>query len=145
MVCGAVKTLRGQRFKVDSVLYEGLSYVATLKKSLFTNEAIVNALCALLKRDIPPPSASSFKNIIPKTNIIVSLLSISILTRAFQDVKRWPDILMKVLFYFFLFGVQKGKNQNMFQQWFCDISVAESFSIKIMLLILIQPSLRVDD
>uniref|UniRef100_T1HRR4 DUF3677 domain-containing protein n=1 Tax=Rhodnius prolixus TaxID=13249 RepID=T1HRR4_RHOPR len=96
MVCGAVKTLRGQRFKVDSVLYEGLSYVATLKKSLFTNEAIVNALCALLKRDIPPPSASSFKNIIPKTNIIVSLLSISILTRAFQDVKRWPDILMKV-------------------------------------------------
>uniref|UniRef100_A0A023EZS6 Uncharacterized protein n=1 Tax=Triatoma infestans TaxID=30076 RepID=A0A023EZS6_TRIIF len=96
MVCGAVKTLRGQRFKVDSVLYEGLSYVATLKKSLFTNDAIVNALCALLKRDIPPPSASSFKNIIPKTNIIVSLLSISILTRAFQDVKRWPDILMKV-------------------------------------------------
>lgn len=92
-ICGAIKLLRSQRQKPDAVTYMNLGYLAKLKKHLFTNDYVINALCSLLKRESGP---SSFKSLTVKTNPILYYLVINIFITVFQDTKRWPEMFIKI-------------------------------------------------
>ncbi|BES89143.1 integrator complex subunit [Nesidiocoris tenuis] len=99
LLCGAVKLLRQQRSKVDNALFISLAYLSKIRKSLFTHEAVVAALSSLLRRQEPAPSTTAtgtFKPLTPRANLYSSLLAVVILMRTFQDVKRWPDSLLRI-------------------------------------------------
>lgn len=89
-LCGAVKSLRAQRTKPDSLLCFSLMYLAKVKPYLFSrSEMVVEAFCSLLKRD----HSMTYKT---KGNAAVSVLAANILLAAFQDEKSWPDIFVRV-------------------------------------------------
>uniref|UniRef100_A0A0K8TA78 Uncharacterized protein n=1 Tax=Lygus hesperus TaxID=30085 RepID=A0A0K8TA78_LYGHE len=99
LLCGAIKLLRQQRSKIDSVLFMSLAYLSKIKKSVYTHETVVSALCSLLRRQDSLSSNAApgtFKPITPRVNLQSSLLSVLILMRTFQDVKRWPDTLLRI-------------------------------------------------
>ncbi|KAF2879696.1 hypothetical protein ILUMI_26472 [Ignelater luminosus] len=90
-ILGAVKALRGQRFKPCKVLYNSILLVCQCKGSLFTNEQVVNAVVSSLRREI----AAGFKS--PnKGNIYTQILLINLLVNAFGDVLQWPEAFVKL-------------------------------------------------
>ncbi|KAK7791007.1 hypothetical protein R5R35_007901 [Gryllus longicercus] len=89
LLCGAVRSLRAQRWKPDMLLYQDMCYLAKVRPSLFTNDCVVQALASLLRRD----SSHSFKS---KGNPVVPVLAANLLMRAFQDKKHWPELFLKI-------------------------------------------------
>ncbi|XP_067009610.2 integrator complex subunit 1 [Anabrus simplex] len=89
LLCGAVRSLRNQRWKPDQVTYVGLLFLAKLRPSLFSTDCIVHALCSLLRRD---PS-HSFKS---KGNPWVPVVAANLLMKGFQDKKPWPELFLKL-------------------------------------------------
>ncbi|XP_034943269.1 integrator complex subunit 1 isoform X2 [Chelonus insularis] len=89
LICGAIKTLKNQRWKPDSLLYMGLMYLAKIRPSIFSNDCILHALSSLLKRD----QAHNFKS---KGNPLVPVLAANLLMRGFYDKNSWPDIFVKL-------------------------------------------------
>ncbi|XP_021917589.1 integrator complex subunit 1 [Zootermopsis nevadensis] len=89
LLCGAIRTLRSQRWKPDSVSYLGLLYLAKLRPSLFAGDCVMHALCSLLRRD----TSHNFKS---KGNPLVPVLAANLLLRGFQDRRTWPDVFIKL-------------------------------------------------
>ncbi|KAG7214008.1 hypothetical protein KM043_001378 [Ampulex compressa] len=89
IVCGAIKTLKTQRWKPDTLIYMGLLYLAKIRSSIFSNDCILHALSSLLKRD----QAHSFKS---KGNPLVPVLAANLLMKGFHDKKNWPEIFVKL-------------------------------------------------
>jgi integrator complex subunit 1 len=87
-ICGAIKTLKQQRFKPDASLIQSLIYLSKIKCPVFTNEYITSALCSVLRRD--PNLAFKTKN------ALLPVLATNLLMRAYQDSKRWPEVFVKV-------------------------------------------------
>ncbi|XP_063991596.1 integrator complex subunit 1 [Diachasmimorpha longicaudata] len=90
LICGAIKTLKNQRGKPDSLLYMGLMYLAKLRPSIFSNDCILHALSSLLKRD---QSHNFAKN---KGNPLVPVLAANLLMRGYHEKKNWPEIFIKL-------------------------------------------------
>ncbi|MCL4131593.1 UNVERIFIED_CONTAM: hypothetical protein GTU68_040453, partial [Idotea baltica] len=89
-LCGAVKSLRGQRMKPDNILCLSLTYLAKVKPALFNaSPLIIDAFCSLLRKG---DHGMSFK---AKSNASASVLSANILLAVFQDEKCWPDNFVK--------------------------------------------------
>jgi integrator complex subunit 1 len=94
-LCGAVKLLRNQKHKPDVGLCQSLAYLAKVRGNLFVNDCVSNALCSLLRKD----SASyAFKT---KGTTSVLTLVVAILSWTYQDVKRWPEVFVKVFLIYF--------------------------------------------
>ncbi|CAG2068370.1 unnamed protein product, partial [Timema podura] len=89
LLCGAVRVLRLQRGKPDSILYLGLTYLCRVLPSLYSKEYVSHALCSLLRRDI----SHNFKS---KGNPLVAVLAANLLLRGFQEKNTWPDGFIKV-------------------------------------------------
>ncbi|XP_015601368.1 integrator complex subunit 1 isoform X2 [Cephus cinctus] len=89
IICGAIKTLKNQRWKPDTLIYMGLMYLAKIRPSIFSNDCILHALSSLLKRD----QSHNFKS---KGNPLVPVLAANLLMRGFHDKKNWPDIFVKL-------------------------------------------------
>ncbi|XP_063229314.1 integrator complex subunit 1 isoform X2 [Bacillus rossius redtenbacheri] len=89
LLCGAIRSLRGQRWKPDPVLYMGLIYLGRVLPSLFASDCVCNALCSLLRRD----TSHSFKS---KGNPLVPVLAANLLLRGFQDKLVWPESFIKL-------------------------------------------------
>lgn len=89
IICGAVKTLKNQRWKPDPLIYMGLMYLAKIRPSIFSNDCILHALSSLLKRD----QAHNFKS---KGNPLVPVLAANLLMRGFHEKRNWPEIFIKV-------------------------------------------------
>nr|CAD7453362.1 unnamed protein product [Timema tahoe] len=89
LLCGAVRVLRLQRGKPDSILYLGLTYLCRVLPSLYSKEYVSHALCSLLRRDI----SHNFKS---KGNPLVAVLAANLLLRGFQEKNTWPDSFIKV-------------------------------------------------
>ncbi|XP_074109265.1 integrator complex subunit 1 [Cotesia typhae] len=89
LICGAIKTLKNQRWKPDSLLSIGLMYLAKIRPSIFSNDCVVHALSSLLKRD----QAHNFKS---KGNPLVPVLAANLLMRGFHDRKAWPEVFLKL-------------------------------------------------
>ncbi|XP_054283630.1 integrator complex subunit 1-like [Macrosteles quadrilineatus] len=87
-ICGAIKTLKQQRFKPDASLIQSLIYLSKIKSLVFTNEYIMSALCSVLRRD---PNLA-FKTKSP----VLPVLATNLLMRAYQDSRRWPDVFVKL-------------------------------------------------
>lgn len=85
--------LRSQRAKPDQVVYQSIAYLAKIKRSLFYNEYVINALCSLLKKETGP---SAFKSLNAKMTPSIYYLVINLFITAFQDIKRWPETFIKV-------------------------------------------------
>ncbi|KAL1124337.1 hypothetical protein AAG570_000966 [Ranatra chinensis] len=132
-ICGAVKLLRSQRLKPDSVLYESLAYLTKIRPLLFTNECVVNALCSLLKKD----NVYAFKT---KGNTCVLTLAVSILACAFQNIKKWPEIFVKM--YLEDAGGERAWVDNELCKSFVD-NIVSSFSTK-QIPVSVDPAGRVD-
>ncbi|CAB0014865.1 unnamed protein product, partial [Nesidiocoris tenuis] len=99
--CSKDGGVRGQRTNWNRFPWfstPSLAYLSKIRKSLFTHEAVVAALSSLLRRQEPAPSTTAtgtFKPLTPRANLYSSLLAVVILMRTFQDVKRWPDSLLR--------------------------------------------------
>ncbi|KAK0167256.1 hypothetical protein PV327_004680 [Microctonus hyperodae] len=89
VICGAIRTLKNQRWKPDTLLYMGLMYLAKIRPSIFSNDCILHALSSLLKRD----QAHNFKS---KGNPLVPVLAANLLMRGYHEKKNWPDIFVKL-------------------------------------------------
>ncbi|XP_064415075.1 integrator complex subunit 1 isoform X2 [Latimeria chalumnae] len=89
VLCGAVKQLKMNRAKPDSVLYLSLMYLAKIKPNIFATEGVIEALCSLLRRD----ASINFK---AKGNSLVSVLACNLLMAAYQEDENWPEIFVKV-------------------------------------------------
>nr|CAD7438682.1 unnamed protein product [Timema bartmani] len=89
LLCGAVRVLRLQRGKPDSILYLGLTYLCRVLPSLYSKEYVSHALCSLLRRDI----SHNFKS---KGNPLVAVLAANLLLRGFQEKNTWPDSFIKL-------------------------------------------------
>lgn len=96
IICGAVRTLKNQRWKPDALIYMGLMYLAKIRPSIFSNDCILHALSSLLKRD----QAHNFKS---KGNPLVPVLAANLLMRGFHEKRNWPEIFIKVLTQFLFF------------------------------------------
>lgn len=89
VLCGAVKQLKMNRAKPDSILYLSLMYLAKIKPNIFATEGVIEALCSLLRRD----ASISFK---AKGNSLVSVLACNLLMAAYEEDENWPEIFVKV-------------------------------------------------
>ena len=89
LICGAVKALRSNRSKPDQIICLTLMYLSKSKPSLFWTEIIIQAFCALLKRDL----GLTFK---AKGNPTVSVLGCNVLSNAFIEEDNWPENFVKV-------------------------------------------------
>lgn len=89
IICGAVKTLKNQKWKPDTLIYMGLLYLAKIRPSIFSNDCILHALSSLLKRD----QTYNFKS---KGNPLVPVLAANLLMRGFHEKKNWPEVFVKV-------------------------------------------------
>lgn len=92
IICGAVKTLKNQKWKPDTLIYMGLLYLAKIRPSIFSNDCILHALSSLLKRD----QTYNFKS---KGNPLVPVLAANLLMRGFHEKKNWPEVFVKVYSY----------------------------------------------
>lgn len=91
IICGAVKTLKNQKWKPDTLIYMGLLYLAKIRPSIFSNDCVLHALSSLLKRD----QTYNFKS---KGNPLVPVLAANLLMKGFHDKKNWPEVFVKVSF-----------------------------------------------
>ncbi|XP_072761874.1 integrator complex subunit 1 [Anoplolepis gracilipes] len=89
IICGAVKTLKNQKWKPDTLIYMGLLYLAKIRPSIFSNDCILHALSSLLKRD----QTYNFKS---KGNPLVPVLAANLLMKGFHDKKNWPEVFVKL-------------------------------------------------
>lgn len=105
-ICGAVKTLKQQRYKPDASLIQSLIYLSKIKSPVFTNELITGALCSILRRD----TNHSFKS----KNALLPVLAVNLLMKGYLDNKRWPEMFVKV--------------SVTFQQMFKELKLAINFS-----------------
>lgn len=85
LICGALKTLRNQKYRPDNVTYLGLLYLAKIRPSIFSNSCIVHGLSSLLKKEKDP--AHNYK---VKGNSLVPVLAANLLMRGYNDKKSWP-------------------------------------------------------
>lgn len=88
LVCGAIRTLKIQRNKPDSALMQGLLLLAKIRHTVFHNEHIVSALSSLLRRE----PAHAFKS----KSVPVTVMAVSLLMRGYLDLKRWPEMFVKL-------------------------------------------------
>lgn len=93
IICGAIKTLKNQRWKPDTLLYMGLLYLAKLRPSIFSNDCILHALSSLLRRD--QNNQNSYKS---KVSPLVPVLAANLLMKGFHDKKNWPEVFVKVIY-----------------------------------------------
>ncbi|XP_025155435.1 integrator complex subunit 1 isoform X3 [Harpegnathos saltator] len=89
IICGAVKTLKNQKWKPEILIYMGLLFIAKIRPSIFSNDCILHALSSLLKRD----QSYNFKS---KGNALVPVLAANLLMKGFCDKKNWPEIFVKL-------------------------------------------------
>ncbi|XP_032686897.1 integrator complex subunit 1 isoform X2 [Odontomachus brunneus] len=89
ITCGAIKTLKNQKWKPEILIYMGLLYLAKIRPSIFSNDCILHALSSLLKRD----QSYNFKS---KGNPLVPVLAANLLMKGFYDKKNWPEIFVKL-------------------------------------------------
>lgn len=92
IICGAIKTLKNQRWKPDTLLYMGLLYLAKIRPSIFSNDCILHALSSLLRRD--QNNQNSYKS---KVSPLVPVLAVNLLMKGFHDKKNWPEVFVKVI------------------------------------------------
>ncbi|KAJ1532280.1 hypothetical protein ONE63_000894 [Megalurothrips usitatus] len=88
-ICGALRTIKMQRGKLDPCLYLSLLYLGKIRPSLMAMEPVPQALCSLLKRDVTVGIKS-------KNNPLVPILVTGLLMRAFNEKKHWPDSFVKL-------------------------------------------------
>lgn len=93
IICGAIKTLKNQRWKPDTLLYMGLLYLAKIRPSIFSNDCILHALSSLLRRD--QNNQNSYKS---KVSPLVPVLAANLLMKGFHDKKNWPEVFVKVIY-----------------------------------------------
>lgn len=93
IICGAIKTLKNQRWKPDTLLYMGLLYLAKIRPSIFSNDCILHALSSLLRRD--QNNQNSYKT---KVSPLVPVLAANLLMKGFHDKKNWPEVFVKVIY-----------------------------------------------
>ncbi|OWF40859.1 integrator complex subunit 1-like [Mizuhopecten yessoensis] len=86
---GAIKNLRGNRSKPDTVVYLTIMSLAKTHSSIFNSELIIQAFCSLLKREL----SLNFK---AKGNVLVSVFACNVLMAAFSEEENWPDDFVKV-------------------------------------------------
>ncbi|XP_033752257.1 integrator complex subunit 1-like [Pecten maximus] len=86
---GAIKNLRANRSKPDTVVYLTMMSLAKTHSSLFNSELIIQAFCSLLKREL----SLNFK---AKGNVLVSVFACNALMAAFSEEENWPDDFVKV-------------------------------------------------
>ncbi|XP_017798364.1 PREDICTED: integrator complex subunit 1 [Habropoda laboriosa] len=89
IICGAIKTLKNQKWKPDTLVYMGLLYLAKIRPSIFSNDCILHALSSLLKRD----QAHNYK---AKGNPLVPVLAANLLMKGFHEKRNWPEIFVKL-------------------------------------------------
>ncbi|XP_055507319.1 integrator complex subunit 1 isoform X2 [Leucoraja erinacea] len=89
LLCGAVKQMKLNRVKPDTMLFLSLMYLAKIKPNVFATEGVIEALCSLLRRD----AAINFKT---KGNSLVSVLTCNLLMAAYEEDENWPEIFVKV-------------------------------------------------
>lgn len=89
IICGAIKTLKNQKWKPDTLVYMGLLYLAKIRPSMFSNDCILHALSSLLKRD----QGHNYKT---KGNPLVPVLAANLLMKGFHDKRNWPEIFVKL-------------------------------------------------
>ncbi|KAF7414832.1 hypothetical protein HZH68_003321 [Vespula germanica] len=89
IICGAIKTLKNQRWKPETLTYMGLLYLAKIRASIFSNDCILHALSSLLKRD----QGHNYKS---KGNPLVPVLAANLLMKGFHDKKNWPEIFVQL-------------------------------------------------
>lgn len=97
IICGAIKTLKNQRWKPDTLLYMGLLYLAKIRPSIFSNDCILHALSSLLRRD--QNNQNSYKS---KVSPLVPVLAANLLMKGFHDKKNWPEVFVKVITIFYI-------------------------------------------
>uniref|UniRef100_A0A8D8YUP5 Integrator complex subunit 1 n=3 Tax=Cacopsylla melanoneura TaxID=428564 RepID=A0A8D8YUP5_9HEMI len=85
ILCGALKLLKAQQPRPDSILWMSLMHLATLHPYLFTHDCITQGLCSLLKKD-------AYKNKTASSTVLAA----NLLFEAYKDTKRWPDVFVKL-------------------------------------------------
>lgn len=86
LLCGALKLLKVQRPRPDSILWLSLMHLASQYPYQFTQDSINQALCSLLRKD-------ALKN----KNSSSTILAANIFFEAYKETKRWPDSFVKVI------------------------------------------------
>ncbi|KAK6637842.1 hypothetical protein RUM44_008264 [Polyplax serrata] len=89
VICGAIKSIKNNKWKPDMVTIIALIYLAKLKPALFSSELVTQALSILLKRD----PQYNFKS---KGNPTVAVLACNLLLRGYQEQKQWPTHFVKL-------------------------------------------------
>lgn len=98
-ILGAIRLLRGQRFKPCKVVSNSILLACQCVPSLFANEHVVTALVNSLRKET---TTAGIKN--PnKNNIFLTTMFVNILLRAFSGVTNWPELFVKVNFEFSYF------------------------------------------
>lgn len=82
-LCGAIKKLRNNRSKQDSILSLCLMYIAKTRPQHFLSENIIDALCSILKNSTPSASLKL------KTPDLAPLLVANILCATHQNEQCW--------------------------------------------------------
>jgi integrator complex subunit 1 len=94
---GAVKQLKvaslTQRGKVEPILALSLLYLAKQRPQYFNTELIVDALLALLKREVTSSAVGPFKG---KMIASPSAIACNLLMSGFDEVQSWPESFIKV-------------------------------------------------
>ncbi|XP_026678814.1 integrator complex subunit 1 [Diaphorina citri] len=85
LLCGALKLLKVQRPRPDSILWLSLMHLASQYPYQFTQDSINQALCSLLRKD-------ALKN----KNSSSTILAANIFFEAYKETKRWPDSFVKL-------------------------------------------------
>ncbi|KAL1458544.1 hypothetical protein WDU94_008682 [Cyamophila willieti] len=85
ILCGALKLLKVQRPRPDSILWMSLMHLVYVHPYLFTHDCITQGLCSLLKKD-------AYKN----KNASSTILAANLLFEAYKDSRRWPDMFVKL-------------------------------------------------
>lgn len=119
IICGAIKMLKNQKWKPDTLVYMGLLYLAKIRPSIFSNDCILHALSSLLKRD----QSYNFKS---KGNPLVPVLAANLLMKGFHDKKNWPEIFVKVnviKLQFFVSFVTQSRRFSLYYFYSCTLTM----------------------
>lgn len=92
-ILGAIRTLRGQRFKPCKILSNTMLLACQCMPSLFVNEHVVLALVNSLRKDVTGSLKAT-----NKSNIFLNIMFVNLLVRAFSEQPNWPDIFVKVMY-----------------------------------------------
>uniref|UniRef100_A0A1B6DA21 Uncharacterized protein n=1 Tax=Clastoptera arizonana TaxID=38151 RepID=A0A1B6DA21_9HEMI len=85
IICGAIRSLKLQRNKPDMVAVHGLMYIAKSRSAVFHNEHVMNALCSLIRLQT-----------MKVKNVNSAILGVNLLMSGYKDVKRWPEVFVKL-------------------------------------------------